>query len=109
AFIIQMAPDVDFGSNEELKNAYIGEAHFWRAFAHYYLLTNYRNVAPIRKMPENSEDYIRPTESPAQVWDFIAEDLIAAKELLPINSFWNAENKGRVSKGSAAALLGKTY
>jgi len=109
SFIIEAAPDVDFNGNETLKNAYLGEAHFWRAFAHYYLLINYRNISPIRKMPENSSDYVRSVESPADVWNFIQEDLITAKSLLPKKDYWGNANAGRVSSGSAAALLGKVY
>ena len=45
-----------------LQVAYVGEAHFWRAFAHYYLLTNFRQVSPIRQMPRGAEDYVRKPE-----------------------------------------------
>lgn len=83
SYIIEEAPKVDFSGNEKLRNAYIGEAHFWRAFAHYYLLTNFRQVSPIRQMPRGAEDYVRKPESPEAVWDFIKEDLERAKELLP--------------------------
>ncbi|PTN07548.1 RagB/SusD family nutrient uptake outer membrane protein [Mangrovibacterium marinum] len=109
SFVIEAAPGIDFGTNTELKNAYIGEAHFWRAFAHYYLLINYRNISPIRNMPRNAGDYIRSAEKPEDVWTFIQEDLIKAKELLPGRGFWSSENHGRVTKGAAAALLGKCY
>ena len=109
AYIIETAPEVDFHGNEERKNIYIGEAHFWRAFAHYYLLINFRNISPIRRMPRNSEDYTRPLEAPADVWDFIQEDLKSAKELLPVKGYWDATNAGRVTKASAAALAGKCY
>lgn len=109
SFIIETAGNVDFKGNETLRNAYIGEAYFWRAFAHYYLLLNYRNISCVRKMPVNSADYVRPVESPAVVWKFIQEDLIKAKELLPLKDYWSSSNAGRVHKASAAALLGKVY
>ena len=109
SYIIETAPSVEFNGNEELRNAYIGESYFWRAFAHYYLLINFRNISPIRHMPRNAKDYIRPLEAPADVWDFIQEDLTKAKELLPVKGYWNADNAGRVTKASAAALLGKCY
>lgn len=109
SYIIETAPSVDFKGNEELRNAYIGEAYFWRAFAHYYLLINYRNISPIRNMPRNSKDYVRPLEAPVEVWKFIQEDLAKAKELLPVKGYWNADNAGRVTKAAAAALSGKCY
>ena len=109
SYIIETAPSVDFSGNEELRNAYMGEAYFWRAFAHYYLLINFRNISPIRQMPRNGDDYVRPLEKPAAVWDFIQEDLTHAKELLPVKGYWDNKNAGRVTKASAAALLGKAY
>lgn len=109
AYIIETAPEVNFDGNEELRNAYIGEAYFWRAFAHYYLLINFRNISPIRQMPRNAEDYVRPLEEPAVVWDFIQEDLAKAKELLPVKGYWKSTDLGRVTKATAAALSGKCY
>lgn len=109
SYIIETAPSVEFKGNEELRNTYIGEAYFWRAFAHYYLLINYRNISPIRNMPRNSKDYVRPLEAPVEVWKFIQEDLAKAKELLPVKGYWNADNAGRVTKAAAAALSGKCY
>lgn len=109
SYIIETAPSVDFKGNDELRNYYIGESHFWRAFAHYYLLINFRNISPIRHMPRNAKDYVRPLEAPEVIWDFIQEDLQKAKELLPIKGHWNADNAGRVTKAAAAALAGKCY
>lgn len=109
AYVIETAPEVDFRGNDELRNAYIGEAHFMRAFAHYYLLINFRQVSPVRQMPRNADDYVRPIEKPAEVWKFIQEDLVKAKELLPLKGYWKSNNTGRVTKGSAAALSGMAY
>lgn len=109
SYIIETAPSVDFSGNEELRNAYIGEAYFWRAFSHYYLLINFRNISPIKQMPRNGDDYVRPLEKPAVVWNFIQEDLARAKELLPVKGYWDSKDAGRVTKASAAALLGKAY
>jgi starch-binding outer membrane protein, SusD/RagB family len=109
SFVIESIDKVDFKGKGALKNAYKGEAYFWRAFAHFYLLINWRNISPVRKMPETSADYVRPLEKPDAVWDFIIEDLKTAKELLPTKGFWETKNIGRVTKGSATAMLGKAY
>ena len=37
---------------------------------------------------------------------FIIDDLIKAKDLLPDKNFWDAKNKGRVTKASAYATFG---
>lgn len=108
SYVIENIDKVTFG-DEKLKNAYKGEAYFWRAFAHFYLLTSYRNIAPIRHMPKDAADYVRELEDPNAIWDFICEDLGNAKELLPEKGYWKGPNVGRVTAAAAAALRGKSY
>ena len=108
SFVIDNIDDVEFSDNK-LKNAYKGEAYFWRAFSHYYLLMSYRKVAPVRHTPLGAEDYIRKAEPADVVWDFIVEDLKKAIELLPHKGYWSADQAGRVTAASASALLGKSY
>ena len=109
SYVIETIANVDFGNDTELRDAYLGEAYFWRAFAHYYLLINFRQVCPIRQMPRNSADYVRQPEAPEAVWDFIQEDLANAKAYLPAKGYWSGENVGRVTSGAAAALSGLCY
>ncbi len=108
SYVIENIDKVEF-KDKALKDAYKGEAYFWRAFSHYYLLTSYRQVAPIRRMPQSSSDYVRPCEKPSDVWDFIIEDLENAKTLLPRKGFWKSDNEGRLTSGAAAALRGKSF
>lgn len=109
SFVIETIARVDFSANKAEGNAYLGEAHFWRAFAHFYLLINYRQVSTVRHMPQTAADYIRPAEKPTDVWNFIQEDLTQAERLLPAKGYWNKAFAGRVTKASAAALMGKAY
>lgn len=106
--VIEQAPKVEF-RNEDLKNAYLGEAYALRAFAHWYLLINWRNIPLITEIPENRDEFVKPQVAPMEAWNQIIADLQKAKELLPNKEFWDEENKGRLTKASAAALLGKTY
>lgn len=106
--VIETTPKVDFRDQVQ-KNAYLGEAYFGRAFAHYWLLVNYRNIAPVRKVAQTRADYIRAQEDPKAVWQFIIDDLKQAKSLLPKKGYWTGNNMGRVTSGSATALLGKSY
>lgn len=108
SYVIENVDKVTF-PDEALKNAYKGEAYFWRAFVHYYLLISYRQVAPIRHAPESAADYVRVVEAPDAVWDFIIEDLENAKNLLPHKGYWKGVNVGRVTAAAAAALKGKCY
>ncbi|MEG0559426.1 MAG: RagB/SusD family nutrient uptake outer membrane protein [Muribaculaceae bacterium] len=107
-YILENIDKITFADQKQ-KNAYKGEAYFWRAFAHYYLLMNYRQFAPIRHMPTGAQDYARKNESPAKIWEFINSDLQSAKELLPNKGYWTGANIGRLTAASAAALKGKCY
>lgn len=108
SYVIDNIDKVEF-ADVRLKSAYLGEAYFWRAFAHYYLLLSYRNVAPIRHMPQTADDYVRPAEAPDAVWSYICEDLLQAKQLLPKKGFWSGADAGRLTSGAAAALRGKCF
>lgn len=105
--MIEVIPGVKF-TNEELKKAYLGEAHFLRAFAHFFLLLHYRNIPLMKQMPASAIDY-RPQASPEEAWNFICEDLEIARGLLPLKGFWDKNYAGRVTKAAATALLGKVY
>ena len=101
--MIEVIPNVEF-STEEQKNAYLGEAYFLRAFSHWFLFLNFRNIPMMNSFPENSKDY-RPQAAPEDMWDFIIDDLKQAKELLPPKGYWTGDNLGRVTSASAAAML----
>lgn len=105
--MIESIPNVEF-SNEDLKNAYLGEAYFWRGFSHWFLLMNFRNIPLMQEFPKSSKDY-KPQATPEEAWDFIISDFKKAKELLPNKEFWTGDNLGRVTAASAAAMLGKSY
>lgn len=105
--MIEVIPKVDF-KNTALRDAYLGEAYFLRAFSHFFLLTNFRNIPLMRQLPKSAKDY-KPQATPEETWDFICEDLNQAKALLPKKGFWKSDNAGRVTRASAAALLGKAY
>lgn len=105
--MIEVIPTVKF-ANEEMKNAYLGESYFLRAFSHWFLFLNFRNIPLMDSFPKSSKDY-KPQSDPEATWDFIISDLKRAKELLPKKGYWKGDNLGRVTKASAAALLGKAY
>lgn len=107
-YVIEHIDYVTF-TDQKLKNAYLGEAYFWRAFANFYLLTNYRNVSLIQHSPTGMEDYVRPISTPDEVWDAICNDLELAKNVLPEKGYWKGDKLGRVTAGAAAALRGKAY
>lgn len=105
--MIEVIPNVFF-ANEEQKNAYLGEAYMLRAFSHFFLLIHFRNISLMKELPKSAKDY-KPQATPEEAWDFICEDLIKAKKLLPKKGYWKGDNLGRVTSASAVALLGKVY
>lgn len=105
---IEKINDIKF-TDTALRDAYLGEAYFLRAFAHYFLFTNFRQVALFKKAALLPKDYARPINTPEETWAFIEEDLQTAKKLLPKKGYWKGRDIGRVTAASAAGLLGKAY
>lgn len=105
--MIEVIPKVEF-ANQAQKNAYLGEAHFLRAYSHWFLFLHFRNIPLMKILPTSAKDY-KPQSPPDETWDFIIDDLKKAKELLPQKGYWGTKYAGRVTKASAAALLGKAY
>lgn len=105
--MIEVIPGVNF-TREKQKNAYLGEAYFLRAFCHFFLLTHFRNIPLMKEFPKSFKDY-KPQAAPEEVWEFICQDLEKARQLLPLKGYWGADDQGRVTRASAAALLGKVY
>ncbi len=106
--VLEKVPSINF-SDAKLKNAYLGEAHCLRAFCHFFLLMSYRNIKLYTATPKTAADYLKPQSPPAVVWDSVIADLQIAKSLLPSKGYWTGSNTGRVTAGSASALLGKVF
>ncbi len=105
--MIEVIPNVTF-TNEKQKNAYLGEAYFLRAYCHWFLFLNFRNIPLMKELPTSAKDY-KAQATPEEAWDFIISDLKMAKSLLPAKGYWTGSNLGRVTSASATALLGKAY
>jgi hypothetical protein len=106
--VLEKVPAINFADARQ-KNAYLGEAHCLRAFCHFALLMSYRNIKLYTATPKTAADYLKPQSPPAVVWDSVIADLQTAKSLLPSKGYWTGNNLGRVTAGSAAALLGKAF
>jgi hypothetical protein len=105
--VIAQLPKATRFTDNKNKARFEAEARWMRAYFYFLLATNFGNV-PIVDKPITTLDGARvPSSKPGEVWDFIINDLTFAKGNLPAT--WNSENTGRVTKGAAAALLGKVY
>jgi hypothetical protein len=91
-----------------LKERFEAEAKFLRAYFYWDLVRHYGWVPMISEVLPNVEDYKKITQSsPNEIFTFIASDLLAAVGVLPPDIPSN--EKGRVSKAAAQALMARIY
>lgn len=107
--VLRYIDTVPAGSITESDRAMIkGEALFLRAYQYFLLVTNYGEV-PLRLVPSNEDEANKPASSTEAIWEAIESDLNTAINdcNLPVNR--PVDEKGRVEKGAAIAVLGKVY
>lgn len=85
-----------------------GEALVLRAYQYFLLVNNYGAV-PLRLIPSNEDETNKPASNEQEIWTQIEKDLLTAINdcNLPISR--SAEQKGRIERGAAQAILGKVY
>jgi hypothetical protein len=106
---ISKIPQIDFGTNTALKERYIGEAKFIRAFIYFNVVRLWGDVPLITEYQTDVEAsaYYIAKSSTAEIYDQIEKDLIDAAAVLP-NSY-SGGDVGRATAGAAKALLAKVY
>ena len=91
---------ISLGERDKL----VAEARFLRAMINFGLVCSWENI-PLVKNETTSLDNLNVSQSsPLEVYEFIIQDLIFAK-----NNLVAEQGGGRATKGSAQALLGKVY
>jgi len=94
------------GVAQDVINRGLGEAHFMRAAAYFFLVEFWGDVPivenPVEKISSNNMNLPRNTQ--ASVYEFIRRDLIFAAENLPETSL-----PGRVTSWSAKGMLTKLH
>ena len=91
--------------NTVLDDAWMGEAHFIRAYCYFAMVKRYGGVPILREPQEyvgDIESLKVPRDTEKACYDFIAEDLDEAFRLLPDNE--EILGKGRATKYAALAL-----
>jgi hypothetical protein len=89
------------------KARFEAEAKFMRAYFHFLLAINFGTPPISDKAISTVEEARKPNSAPGEIWNLIISDLQFAKQNLPAD--WDASNKGRVTSGASAGLLGKVY
>ena len=109
---LQKVAGVDFGSNTALRDQYIGEAYFLRAYFYFDLVRMFGNV-PLLTQPISGANYYVPQASPDSVYSLIASDLNQAVTKLGPSAVTYANiqptNYGRATKWAAEALQGRVF
>ena len=87
--------------DQDVKEKYIAEARFLRAYAYHELILNYGGV-PLFEGAASIDDATKGRSDKNEIFDFIKKDLIYAIENLP-----NENYSGHVVKNSARGLLSR--
>lgn len=101
--VLERVPNTEM--DETAKNYIIGEAHFLRGLAYFYLARLYSDVPLVRN---EEEQLANPARSPVEeVYQQVVDDATAAVAALPAN--WPSSDRGRATSGAAHALLADYY
>lgn len=91
---------LEAGVKERMK----AEVRFIRAF-HYFKLTNWWGDVPLLKKDVTPDEAKTVSRTPkAEVVKFITDELDAVAGVLPTNVQYNANDRGRITRGAAKAL-----
>jgi hypothetical protein len=101
--VIFNAPNVT--DNDELRDRCVAEAKFFRAWAYFELVSLWGPV-PIYTEPVTAPGEFKSRAAEADVYALIEQDLTEAAAGLPA-AYSSANDKGRVTKGAANAMLGR--
>ncbi|MBO9152004.1 RagB/SusD family nutrient uptake outer membrane protein [Chitinophaga sp. GCM10012297] len=106
--LLEKLPDVPM--SETNKARFAAEAKFLRGYFYFDLVRMFENIPLILRPLTTSEMREVPQADPAEVWKQIEDDIKAAiaEPTLP-DRITDVPDKGRVTKGTAHAMLGKVY
>ena len=96
--------------SQEEKNELLGQVYFFRAWCYYNLVKWYGGVPIIKEVQDIVAESVVPRSSTKDCIEFICDDLNRSATLLaPFteNGGWPATEFGRVTSGTALALLGR--
>jgi len=86
----------------------VGQAKFLRALFYFNLVKTFGGV-PIKpqayELEGNKDNFIQPRSSRTEVYEYIEKDLREAIIALQLRNAWGDNNRGKVTKGAAIALL----
>lgn len=95
-----------YGVSEEVINAGVAEARFFRGFAYYLLVEYWENVPILEKPAEKvaAGNLQLPKNTASSVYEFVRRDFVFAAEHLPAS-----DEAGRVTSWAAKGMLAKLH
>lgn len=103
--VIKKMPETTI--DQKLKDQYLGEAYFLRAYNYFCLSRNFGLVPMHYNLVETLSQTAAPLASNMdEIYDLMIADCIKAEELLPV---YSSPNMGHVDRVGAQALLAKIY
>ncbi len=103
--VIKKMPDTDI--DQRIKDQYLGEAYFLRAYNYFCLSRNFGLVPMHYDVVETLAQTAAPLAANMdEIYDLMIDDCIRAEGLLPV---YSSPTMGRIDKVGAQALLAKIY
>lgn len=113
---IARIPGCDFGTNDHIKNQFLGEAYFLRGWAYLELARLFGNVPLIDVPVSPTEAKNIPQSTAREIFDkIVIPDLKEAKAKLPVSANLkdskgtSIAKSGRADQIAAQAMLGRAY
>lgn len=104
--VIERVPEASM--NENTKKRFIAEAKVLRSLYYFELVRMFGNIPLILKTIKYDDDYWNiPQAKPSEVYTQIENDILAALPDLMMTATGN--DRGRITQGTARAILGKIY
>jgi len=94
-------------ASDEFKERTIAEAKFLRSYFYLELVRYFENVPLLTATIKGTDEYAQEQNTPQEVYNQIALDLVEAIEVLP--EVISLSEAGRISKWAAEGLLARTY
>ncbi len=92
-----------------MRERVIAEAKAMRAWSYFELVSLFGDVPFYTVNPSSVEEYHNPRTPKAEIYAQIETDLKEAMEDLPLKSELDENERFRITKGTAQAMLGKAY
>lgn len=104
---LEVGLDAQF--TETMKARLLAEAHFLRAYYYFRLVRVFGGMPLNDYVVDSSNKINHERASQLETYDFIIADLLAAQEALPLKSRYADTDMGRITQGTAQAMLLKAY